>query len=135
MDEHSWEAWTTPRPSLPPGLELGYPEGRRLPSGPTPGWIGELRAGTRATDDTIKFAERHWTRVDPDDFEREGRRRFIERSSGIAYDLCRGNVLLSDDPELADCFFCEDGQILFLRRVDRSQVRSKFMGTMGAMPS
>jgi hypothetical protein len=89
MEDNSWEGWTTPLP--PPGVELGYPEGRMLTGAAPSGWIGEVRAMTKATDDTIKYAERNWPRVQPDDFERTGRRRYVERATGVEYDLCHGN--------------------------------------------
>jgi hypothetical protein len=53
-EDSSWSGWTTP-PS-PPAHHLGYPEGRKLPSGPPGGWHGELHALPKATDDAIKFA-------------------------------------------------------------------------------
>ena len=130
MDDSTWEGWTTP-PS-PEGFALGYPEGRKLPGGPPGGWVGQFRTMPKATDETIKFAERTWPQVQAEDFERDGRR-YVERSPGVQYDLCHGNPMLGDDPELADVFFAEDGALWFLRRADRSEVRSKVMGTMGAM--
>jgi hypothetical protein len=131
MEDSSWEGWTTP-PS-PEGFALGYPEGRKLPSAPPGGWVGQLRTTPKATDDVIKFAARTWTQARPEEFERTGRRRYIDRHDGTAYDLVRGNVVLGDDPELADLFFVEDGALWFLRRADRPQVRSRVMGAMGAM--
>jgi hypothetical protein len=70
-------------------------------------------------------------RLQPEDFERTGRRRYVERATGVEYDLCHGNPLLGD-PEVADVFFAEDGSLWFLRRADRPQVRSQWMGSMGA---
>ena len=119
--------------SWTPGLELGYPEGRKLPGGPPGGWVGQLRTMPEATADSIKFAKRSWPQANPADFERVGKRTFRDRATGTEYELCRGNVLLGDDPEAADCFFAEDDSLWFLRRRDRSQVRSRVMGTMGAM--
>jgi hypothetical protein len=87
---------------------------------------------TKATDGAIKFASRHWKQVQPEDFERTGRRRYVERATGVEYDLCHGNPLLGD-PEVADVFFAEDGSLWFLRRADRPQVRSQWMGSMGAV--
>lgn len=104
-----------------------------LPGSPPGGWMGEFRTMPEATDDTIKFAKRHWKQVRPEDFERAGRRRYVERATGVEYDLCHGNPLLADDADVADVFFVEDGALWFLRRADRSQVRSQWMGTMGAM--
>jgi hypothetical protein len=95
--------------------------------------VGEFRTLTKATADTIKYAARTWTQVQPEDFERTGRRRYVERATGIEYDLVHGNPMLGDDPELADVFFAEDDALWFLRRADRSEVRSRVMGTMGAM--
>ena len=43
MEDSTWEGWTTP-PQQPAGFELGYPEGRMLPSPPAAGWQGEVRA-------------------------------------------------------------------------------------------
>jgi hypothetical protein len=132
MDEHSWEAWTTPPTTE--GFVLGYPEGRKLPGGPPGGWLGEIRATPKANDATIKFASRTWKQRKAKDFERTGRRRYVERATGVEYELCRGNVMLGDDPEAADCFFSEDGSLWFLRRADRSWgVRSEWMGEMGAV--
>jgi hypothetical protein len=50
----------------------------------------------RATDENIKYAERMWPQARPKDFERTGRR-YVERATGIEYELCRGNPLLGDD--------------------------------------
>ena len=79
------------------------------------GWVGELRSMPRATDDAIKYAERNWPQARPEDFERDGRR-FVERATGIEYDLVHGNPLLDDDAEVADVFIVEDGSLWFLRR-------------------
>ncbi len=128
MEDSSWSGWTTPPP---PGLELGYPEGRKLPSPPAAGWHGEVRTSTRATDDAIRYASRIWPRVRPEDFDRTGRRRYVERATGIAFDLCHGNPLLADDAAVADVFFAEDGSLWFLRRADRPEARSQYMGSMG----
>ena len=131
-DPTSWEGWTTPAPQ--PGLDLGFPEGRRLaPSAPS-GWVGEIRASTRATDDTIKYAARIWPQVQPDDFDREGRR-YVERATGIPYQLVHGNPMMADDAAVADCFFAEDGSLWFLRRADRSEARSQYMGTVSGRQS
>ena len=73
----------------------------------------------------ITYAARTWTQVHADDFERVG----------VAYDLCHGNPLLGDDPEVADVFFAEDGSLWFLRRADGERVSSTWMGTMGPMPT
>jgi hypothetical protein len=134
MEDSSWEGWTNPAniPPAPPGFELGYPEGRKLPSGPPGSWHGDLRALPRATDETIRFASRTWTQMRPKDFERTGRRRCVERATGVEYALCHGNPLLGD-PEVADVFFAEDGSLWFLQRVDRPRVRSQWVGEMGAV--
>ena len=99
MEDNSWESWTTPLP----GHDLGYPEGRKLPSGPAPGWIGELRSSTRATADSVRYAERIWPQGKVGDFERTGKRRFTDRATGTEYALVHGDPLLGDDPEVADC--------------------------------
>ena len=129
MEDSSWEGWTTA--PAPPGPEIGFPFGRKLPGGPPSGWIGEIRSLPKATDDTIKYASRMSPQGRPKDFERDGRR-YVERATGIEYELVRGNPLFSDNPEAADVFLSADGSLWFLRRVDRPQVRSKVMGTMGA---
>ena len=131
MEDSSWEGWTTP-PS-PEGFALGYPDGRKLPGGPPGGWVGQFRSMPKATDDTIKYAARIWPQVQPEDFERAGRRRYVERATGVEYDLCHGNPMLGDDADVADVFFAKDGALWFLRRADRSQVRSQWVGTMGAV--
>ena len=51
--------------------------------------------------------------------------------TGIAFDLCHGNPLLADDAAVADVFFAEDGSLWFLRRADRPEARSQYMGSMG----
>ena len=108
MEDSTWEGWTTP--PAPTGFDLGYPEGRKLPSGPPGGWVGEMRTKPEATDDTIKYAARIWPQVRAKDFECDGRR-YTERATGVRYELCRGNLLLADDPATADCFFHEDGSL------------------------
>ena len=40
---------------------------------------------------------------------------------------------MADDASVADCFFAQDGSLWFLRRANRSGVRSQYMGSMGAM--
>ena len=69
MEDSSWEGWTTPAP--PPGPEIGFPFGRKLPGGPPSGWVGEIRSLPKATDDTIKYASRMWPQARPEDFERD----------------------------------------------------------------
>jgi hypothetical protein len=128
MENSTWEGWTTPQP--PPSVPLGYPEGRMLPTGAPAGWVGEIRSLPKATDDTIKFATRMWPQGRPEDFERDGRR-YVERSTGVEYHLVHGNPLFGDDPEAADLFLSEDGSLWFLRRNDRPEARSQWMGTMG----
>ena len=130
-EDSTWEGWTTPSPS--PGVPLGIPTGRKLPSGPPAGWVGEVRTMPRATDDTIRYAARLWPQVQPEDFDRTGKRRYVERATGIEFDVCHGNPLLGDDPEAADYFFVEDDSLWFLRRADRPRVRSQSMGSMGAV--
>lgn len=61
--------------------------------------------------------------------ERDGRR-FTERSSRTEFRLCHGNPMLGD-PEVADAFFSEDGSLWFLKRADRWEVKSTWMGSMG----
>ena len=85
MEDSSWEGWTTP-PS-PEGFALGYPEGRKLPGGPPGGWVGQFRTTTAATDDASSSPRACWTQVQAEDFERDGRR-YVDRATGIAYDLC-----------------------------------------------
>ena len=51
MEDSSWEGWTTP--PAPPGLD-GFPFGRKLPAGPSGGWVGEIRSLPKATDDSVK---------------------------------------------------------------------------------
>jgi len=133
MEDSSLEGWTTMPPSAPPGQTLGYvPEGRMLPGGPPGGWVGQIRSTTPATDDAIRFASRTWKQVQPKDFDRDGRR-FTERATGVVYDLCHGNPLLADNADVADAFLVADDALLFLRRSDRPQARSQWIGTMGAM--
>jgi hypothetical protein len=71
--------------------------------------------------------------VQPEDFDRTGKRRYVERATGIEFDVCHWNPLLGDDPEAADYFFVEDDSLWFLRRADRPRVRSQSMGSMGAV--
>ena len=73
-----------------------------------------------------------WPQGRPKDFERTGRR-YVERATGVEFQLVRGNPLFGDDPEAADVFLSQDGSLWFLRRADRPQVKSKYMGSMGAM--
>ena len=76
----------------------------------------------------------HGRRCTPTTSSASGRR-YVERATGVAYDLCHGNPLLGDDPEVADVFFAEDGSLWFLRRADGERVSSTWMGTMGPMPT
>ena len=110
-----------------PGLALGYPEGRKLPGAP-PGWVGQLRSMPKATDETIKFAERTGRRCSP-----RIRARRSPGTSSALWDRVRprhGNPMMGDDPELADLFFAEDGSLWFLRRVDRPRCGARD-GAMG----
>ena len=68
--------------ATPEGFALGYPEGRKLPGGPPGGWMGQLRTMPNATADTIKYASRMWTQARPEDFERTGHRRYVDRATG-----------------------------------------------------
>jgi hypothetical protein len=124
MEDSTWEGWTT-MPPPPEGFALGYPEGRKVAGGPPGGWMGQLRTMPRATDDAIKFAARTWTHARAEEFERVGRRRYIDRATGVEYDLVHGNPLLGDEPELADVFLVADDALLFLRRVDRPEAEPR----------
>ena len=53
------------------------------------------------------------------------------RSTGVEYHLVHGNPLFGDDTEVADLFLSEDCSLWFLRRSDRPEARSQWMGTMG----
>jgi hypothetical protein len=86
MEDSTWEGWTTP-PQQPAGFELGYPEGRMLPSPPAVGWQGEVRASTKATDDAVKYASRTWTQARPEEFERDGREGRVPSANSYSLDV------------------------------------------------
>ena len=64
MEDSTFQGWTTP---------LGpYPEGRKLPSAPARGYVGEVRSLSRATEESIRYAARTWPQGRAEDFERDG---------------------------------------------------------------
>ena len=99
MEDSSWSGWTTPHRRS----KASRSATRRVASSPVDrrvaGWASCARS-TKATDDAVKYASRTWTQAQPEEFERDGRRRYVERATGVEYDLCHGNPMLGDDPEL-----------------------------------
>jgi|SoiMetStandDraft_2_1073263.scaffolds.fasta_scaffold415117_1 hypothetical protein len=75
-----------------------------------------------------------WPQGRPKDFERTGRR-YVERATGVEFQLVRGNPLFGDDPEAADLFLVEDGSLWFLRRVDRPEALVADDARLGMMPA
>ena len=131
MEDSTWEGWTTP-PS-PRRIRAGLPRGSQAPRW-TAGWMGGSvphdAEGDRRRRSSSPSARGRRCRPRTSSATVAGT---SSAATGVQYDLCHGNPMLGDDPELADVFFAEDGALWFLRRADRSEVRSKVMGTMGAM--
>ena len=62
---------------------------------PPKGYIGEIRLEDRRRRPTRSSTpSARWPQGGPKDFERDCRRKFTERATGIVYDLCHGNPLL-----------------------------------------
>jgi hypothetical protein len=133
-EDSSWEGWTTP-PPLPPGV-MKLPEGRRLEGSPHPrGYVGSMRVGVEADDETISYSAQHWPQGELSDFVIE-RRVWIDRATGHEYRLVPGNPLLGlghdGDRSKVDVFVIAGGQLWFLRRAG-SDSRSVTVGSIGGV--
>jgi hypothetical protein len=132
-DDPTFEGWTTPPAPLPPGY-MEYPIGRKVETGsPAKGYVGTLTYGVEATDDTIKYARRHWPERKLKDFhiaDREWR----DRASGETYRVVRGNPLASlghaGDSSVAECFVAASGLLWFLQRTAAPAQSSVVLGSV-----
>ena len=102
------------------------------PSGPARTG-GRAAHDAQATDETIKYAARTWAQVRAKEFEREGPPVHRARHRHRVRPLSTATRSWPTTPTWPTCSSSEDGALWFLRRADRPEVRSRVMGTMGAM--
>jgi hypothetical protein len=83
--------------------------------------IGYLDDGNLAWPERVAAARMQWPEADPGDFERAGRRRWVDKASGVTYIEPGGAPLLSSpDANRAIVAFlvADDGKMHFLARTD-----------------
>ena len=77
--------------------------------------------GNTATREQIQQAAAQWPEASATDFERTGKRMYVDRASGVAYKRVHGAPLLSigsDANRGISCFLVQDGELVFLQPAD-----------------
>ena len=77
-----------------------------------------------AWPERVVEAERQWTRANPADFQKTGKRTYVDRATGVAFKQVHGTPLLSIGTPANDgisCFLVDGGRLVFLRRADLPQ--------------
>jgi hypothetical protein len=80
---------------------------------------GVVDDGSVAWEERIVEARRSWPQANPADFERVGKRTYIDKATGVEYVTARGAVMLNIGGEQnrgINCFFVAGGRLIFLRR-------------------
>ena len=80
---------------------------------------GVVDDGNTAWPERIAQARRSWLQANPADFEKVGRRTYVDRATNVEYVAARGAVLLNVGGEQnrgITCFLIENGRLIFLRR-------------------
>ena len=74
-----------------------------------------------AWPERVVEAERQWTRANPADFQKTGKRTYVDSATGVAFKQVHGTPLLSIGTPANDgisCFLVDGGRLVFLRRAD-----------------
>ncbi len=82
---------------------------------------GVVDDGCTAWPERIAEARRSWPQADPADFERVGKRGYIDKATGAQYLAARGAVMLNTGGEEnrgITAFMVTGGRLVFLRRPD-----------------
>ena len=80
---------------------------------------GVVDDGCTAWPERIAEARRSWPQADPADFERVGKRGYIDKATGVQYVAARGAVMLNTGGEEnrgITAFMVTAGRLVFLRR-------------------
>ena len=85
---------------------------------------GVVDDGNVAWPERIEEAKRYWVQADPADFEKTGKRSYVDRASGIEHQALSGAPLLcvGEATRGVACFLVEDGRLVVLRRSDFQNV-------------
>jgi hypothetical protein len=83
---------------------------------------GVVDDGNVAWPERVEEARRSWPQARPEDFEKTGKRRYVDRATGVEYLRVPGAPLLSagaEETRGATVFFVSpDNRIVLLRRAD-----------------
>jgi hypothetical protein len=85
---------------------------------------GYVDDGNIAWEERIAQARSQWPQASPEDFEKVGKRRWIDRATGIEYRQEPGAPLLTigtDANRAISLFLVADGKLVFLSRADIPQ--------------
>lgn len=96
---------------------------------------GTVDDGCIAWPERIIEARRSWPQANPDDFEKVGRRTYVDKATGVEYVAVRGAVMLMVGGEQTrgiNCFLIEDTRLVFLRR---PEFEEPLLGPMGRVHS
>jgi hypothetical protein len=80
---------------------------------------GVVDDGCVAWEERILEARRSWPQANPADFERVGKRTYVDKATGVEYVAARGAVMLNIGGEQnrgINCFMVSGGRLIFLRR-------------------
>ena len=82
---------------------------------------GVVDDGNVAWPERVAEARRSWTQARAEDFQQTGKRRFVDRATGLEYRSLPGCPLLSVGSEVTrgvSCFLVQGQRLVFLRRAD-----------------
>jgi hypothetical protein len=106
--------------------------GRRLEtSGRPKGWLGSLEPLAEATDENVAAARKFFHEGRPEDFDIVGRRKWVDRATGVLYVICLHQPLAQMEPKKsADLFVVDGDRLVFLRRAGE-QGEAAVLGEVG----
>jgi hypothetical protein len=109
------------------------PFGRRAETSGRPrNWLGSLEPLAEATDEHVAAARKFFHEGRPEDFDIVGRRKWVDRATGVLYTICLHQPLAQMEPKMsADLFVVDGDRLVFLRRAGE-QGEAAVLGAVGA---
>jgi hypothetical protein len=89
--------------------------------------LATVTDGLDATPENVQAARRSWPEGRAEDFEKIGKRRYLDKATGVEFKHEHGCPLLGVGgaaQEDIDCWFISGERLVFLRRADRPEART-----------